>query len=121
MDYCFTVVVFSAFIVILQQGMCFLARIMLPWFPTSACHAMCTKAVNMKQYQGYEGHFFFKLIKPKLLLAERLWNQHKKIPMRGDLDGTTSNARSLRNDYNRNRVVLISLPLTTNACTCKWS
>ena len=44
----------SVFIVTLQQETCFLARRMLPWFPTSACHVMCTKVVNTKVHPGYE-------------------------------------------------------------------
>ena len=43
----------SVFIVTLQQETCFLARRMLPWFPTSACHVMCTKVVNTKVHPGY--------------------------------------------------------------------
>ena len=47
----------SVFIVILQQETCFLARTMLPWFLTSACHVTSTKVVNMKLHPGYE-HLF---------------------------------------------------------------
>ena len=43
----------SVFIVTLQQETCFLARRMLPWFPTSACHVMCTKVMNTKVHPGY--------------------------------------------------------------------
>ena len=43
----------SVFIVTLQQETCFLARRMLPWFPTSACHVMFMKLVNTKVHPGY--------------------------------------------------------------------
>ena len=43
----------SVFIVTLQQETCFLARRMLPWFPTSVCHVMSTKVVNTKVHPGY--------------------------------------------------------------------
>ena len=43
----------SVFIVTLQQETCFLTRRMLPWFPTLACHVMCTKVENTKVQPGY--------------------------------------------------------------------
>ena len=43
----------SVFIVTLQQETCFLAKRMLPWFPTSVCHVMFTKVVNTKVHPGY--------------------------------------------------------------------
>ena len=52
----FSLICCSAFIVILQHGTCYLARTMLPWFLTSACHVMCTKVENTKVQARYEKH-----------------------------------------------------------------
>ena len=45
---------------ILQQEMCFSARIMLPWFLILACHVMCTKVVNTRIHPGY-GNILLRL------------------------------------------------------------
>lgn len=42
----------SVFIAILQRGTFSLARTMLPWFLTLACHVTCTKVENTKAQAG---------------------------------------------------------------------
>lgn len=49
--YCFLCCV-SVFIAILQPGTFSLARTMLPWFLTLACHVTCTKVGNTKAQAG---------------------------------------------------------------------